>query len=179
MSSTDSLNNRKPMKSSLFGGNNNNNNNSSHRRGNSANNNNNSSDNTNNNPQQDVEDVIRENDTMLKHLQTATGRMHDEATRLRNEAKEHNAIVDQLLKGLGSASNSIRGTVTKLDQVMAKHGCSGTFVLGLIVFVLFVLLFYISKYAWNASRAAAAVELSTTTTTTTMAPPPLNAAGGN
>jgi hypothetical protein len=91
---------------------------------------------------------------------------------LRNETKEHNAIVDQLLKGLGSASNSIRGTVTKLDQVMAKHGCSGTLVLGLIVFVLFVLLFYISKYAWNASRASNELMTTTTTTTTTIAPPP-------
>ena len=141
------------MKSSLFS--------SSNSRRNKNNNNNNDDSSNNNTNQQDVEDVIRENDAMLNAPGSATAKMHDEAARLRGEAKEHNEIVAQLLKGLGSASNSVRGTVSKLDQVMARHGCSGTFVLAGIVFFIFVFLYYFTKWAWHQHQNSTSSDLTT------------------
>ena len=159
------MNNRanKTMKSSLFSGN-------GRRSGGAKNNNNN--DNNHNQQQDDTEDVLRENDTMLNALGDATAKMHSEAGRLRGEVKEHNEIVAQLLKGIGSASNSVRGTVSKLDQVMARHGCSGTVALAFIVFFVFIFLYYFTKWAWHQSQNSSPPPTPAPVPSMTMVPPP-------
>ena len=105
---------------------------------------------------EDVESVLRENDAMLAALGATTGRMAAEAGNLNAETRAHNAIVEQLLRGVGGASTAVRGTIQRLDGVMARHGCSGTATLAAAVFAVLLLLYFLAKWALHARAADAA-----------------------
>ncbi len=106
----------------------------------------------------DAEQVVRENDAMLRELGSATGRMREAADALNQEAREHNDIVGRLLRNVGNSSTTVRNTVQRVDAVMGRNGCSGITTLSLIVFFVLVAFYYLTKWALHARGSGAATD---------------------
>jgi hypothetical protein len=91
-------------------------------------------------------ELQNENDTMLDTVSVDMTRLKAAARTLRDEAEDHNRYLDKLEDFFGNAKDGVRGSITRLDGVMARYGCKDTFSFTLAIFVGGMLLYFLMKH---------------------------------
>ena len=80
-------------------------------------------------------------------------RLKREAAHLRDDVREHNALIDRLGLGFQGASDGVRRTVVNLDAVMKRYGYRQMCALALGIFLLILLCYHVGKAAFSRKSA--------------------------
>ena len=101
-----------------------------------------------------VEELQRENDAILGALSSDMTRLRQAASTLRDEAHEHNKLLDGLQNGLQFARDGVVTVTGKVGDVLDRHGMRHTVLCAFSLFGLMVLAYY----TWQrSSRSSASV----------------------
>lgn len=98
-------------------------------------------------------ELQNENDAMLDTVSVDMSRLRAAARTLRDEAADHNRYLDTLEGLFGNARDGVKGSITRLDGVMARYGCKDTFSFAAILFVVLVIAYFVVKYVSFGSPA--------------------------
>jgi hypothetical protein len=109
-------------------------------------------------------ELQQENDAMLDSVSVDMSRLRAAARTLRDEAADHNRYLDTLEGLFGNARDGVKGSITRLDGVMARYGCKDTFSCAGILFVVLLILYFLLThvtFSSSPSSSTAVAELST------------------
>ncbi|ORC91867.1 putative Qc-SNARE protein [Trypanosoma theileri] len=81
------------------------------------------------------DEIIRENEAILSALGNTVSRMKASAGVLRNEAGDHNRLLDTLSGAFSRASGGVGRSVQRIEGVMNRYGWRHTLLIGLMVFM--------------------------------------------
>ncbi|CUE73962.1 transmembrane protein, putative [Bodo saltans] len=100
-------------------------------------------------------ELQNENDAMLDSVSVDMTRLRAAARTLRDEAADHNRYLDTLEGLFGNARDGVKGSITRLDGVMARYGCKDTFSCAGILFVVLLVLYFLFKHVNFSSSTSA------------------------
>jgi blocked-early-in-transport protein 1 len=88
-----------------------------------------------------VHDTEAENDAILKALLADVRTLKGHAKGIDAEVKQHNEILDGLMKNMIAAKDGVSKTVRKLDTVTGSAAASHMWLLFLVAFVVFFFIY--------------------------------------
>ena len=92
------------------------------------------------------EEIQRENDGAIEAVGVDMSRLKMTAISLRDEAAEHNRLLDTLQSAVTIARDGVGGVVGKFDSVMARYGYRHTMLLGILIFSAAVVVWMLAKH---------------------------------
>lgn len=98
----------------------------------------------------------RENDAILNALAGDVDRMKREAGDLKDEVTQHNVMLEAIGKSLTGAVSGVRGTITRLADVMKKNTCKGQMMMALGIFAVFLFVYYLWRSRSSSTTPAPA-----------------------
>eukprot|EP01060_Flectonema_neradi_P034106 TRINITY_DN588_c15_g1_i1.p1 TRINITY_DN588_c15_g1~~TRINITY_DN588_c15_g1_i1.p1 ORF type:complete len:128 (+),score=20.87 TRINITY_DN588_c15_g1_i1:41-424(+) len=85
------------------------------------------------------------NDQNLEHLGDTVSRLKETVVEIRDTVEQQNTYLDQLAKGMSGATNAVKGSMGKLEEVFKTGGSKHICILIAFAFFVFVGLYYLIK----------------------------------
>eukprot|EP01061_Rhynchopus_euleeides_P010153 TRINITY_DN19507_c0_g1_i1.p2 TRINITY_DN19507_c0_g1~~TRINITY_DN19507_c0_g1_i1.p2 ORF type:complete len:129 (+),score=57.45 TRINITY_DN19507_c0_g1_i1:24-410(+) len=88
----------------------------------------------------------QQNDEGLQRLAGLVGSLKETVIDIGTTTQQQNTFLDNLMQGMGGANNAVKGTISRLDEVMKKGGSGHICALGAFVVFVLIGLYYLIKF---------------------------------
>jgi|UniRef100_A0A7S4GIY5 blocked-early-in-transport protein 1 len=95
--------------------------------------------------EQTEEQLERENEDELENLRDKVATIKSIALDIQDEVKSHNRLLDKMGDQFSTATASLKGTMGRLNAMMAHGGSKHMCFLALFVFMVFIALYWLLK----------------------------------